>query len=234
MNGNDVIAAIKRKLRLRTDQNLSARIGISVPAIQQWKHRKKVTPRQFAEMVHRASLAGASNLQANAICPIVEFFRINKCSSRGGAGFEVFAEKDGKDKNGNTVIHPYRNGLKEELKKHFGVYVFFDSRGQAIYAGKARQQKLWKEINLAFNRDRGEVQKIKRVKHPQRRQAYRTSDEQARQISDNLVSLHEIAAYFSAYQVVNGMIDDLESLLVRSFANDLLNIRMERFARHRN
>jgi hypothetical protein len=78
------------------------------------------------------------------------------------------------------------------------------------------------------------VQKIKRVNHPQRRQAYRTSDQQARQITDNLVSLHDIAAYFSAYQVVDGMIDDLESLLVRSFANDLLNIRMERFTRHRN
>ncbi len=234
MKGNDVITAIKRKLRLRTDQKLSERIGISVPAIQLWKNRTKVTARQFAEMVHRASLAGANNLQTNAICPIVEFFRIDKCSSRGGAGFEVFTEKDGNDRHGDPIIHPYRNGLKEELKKHFGVYVFFDSRGQAIYTGKARQQKLWKEINLAFNRDRGEVQKIKRVNHPQRRQAYRTSDQQARQITDNLVSLHDIAAYFSAYQVVDGMIDDLESLLVRSFANDLLNIRMERFTRHRN
>lgn len=234
MNGNDVITAIKRKLRLRTDQKLSDRIGISIPTIQLWKHRKTVTSRQFAEMVQRANLAGASNLQANAICPIVEFFRIDKCSSRGGAGFDVFSEKDRNDNDGNPTIHPYRNGLKEELKKHFGVYVFFDSRGQAIYAGKARQQKLWKEINLAFNRDRGEVQRIKRVNHPKRRQAYRTSNEQARQITDNLVSLDEIAAYFSAYQVVDVMIDDLESLLVRSFANDLLNIRMERFTRHRS
>lgn len=234
MNGNDVINALKRKLRVRTDQNLSDRVGIAMPTIQVWKNRRAVTPRQIAELVQRANNAGANNLQSDAIRPIVEFFHIDKCKSRGGAGFEVFTEKDGNDKNGKPIIHPYRNGLKEELKKHFGVYVFFDSRGQAIYAGKARQQKLWKEINSAFNRDRGEVQTIKRVNHPQRRQAYRTSDQQARQITDNLVSLHDIAAYFSAYQVVVGMIDDLESLLVRSFANDLLNIRMERFTCHRN
>jgi hypothetical protein len=233
MTGNEVISALKNKLGVRTDQNLSARIGMSVPSIGQWKVRRNVTPRQFAEVVSRANVTGAKNLQSNAIRPVVEFFRIEKCSSRRGAKFEVFDTKDGVDNAGQPRTHPYREGLKTELKDHFGVYVFFDSRGQAIYVGKARLQKLWKEINLAFNRDRGEVQKIKRVTHPKRRQIYRTSDEQARQITDNLVPLHDIAVYFSAYQVTDGMIDDLEALLVRSFANDLLNIRMERFTRNR-
>ena len=39
-----------------------------------------------------------------------------------------------------------------------------------------------------------------------------------------------MASYFSAYKVDDGMIGDVEALLVRSFANDLLNIRMERSA----
>ena len=45
--------------------------------------------------------------------------------------------------------------------------------------------------------------------------------------------LHDLATYFSAYEVADVMIDDLEALMVRSFANDLLNIRMERFRRDR-
>ncbi len=127
------------------------------------------------------------------------------------------------------MTDPYRIGLKDELSEHHGVYIFFDSRGQAIYTGKARRQTLWKEINLAFNRRRGDVQKMKRVRHPERKQDYRTSDEKARQITEHVVSLHELAAYFSAYRVEDSMIDDLEALLVRSFANDLLNKKMENF-----
>jgi hypothetical protein len=138
----------------------------------------------------------------------------------------VFSAKD--DSGGD---HPYRAGLKDELLEHHGVYVFFDSRGQAIYTGKARRLSLWKEINSAYNRQRGDVQRIKRVNHPTRRQEYRTSEEKARQIRDIAVPLHEIASYFSAYHVADSMINDLEALLVRSFANDLLNVRMERFVR---
>jgi hypothetical protein len=111
--------------------------------------------------------------------------------------------------------------------------VFFDSRGQAIYTGKARRQNLWKEMNLAFNRNRGEIQKIKRVHHPTRKQSYRTSDEKARQIRDSFVPLHELARYFSAYQIADTMINELEAMLVRSFANDLLNQRMERFGQQK-
>jgi hypothetical protein len=41
--------------------------------------------------------------------------------------------------------------------------------------------------------------------------------------------LYDLADYFSAYSVDDGMINDLEALLVRGFANDLLNVKMERF-----
>lgn len=88
-------------------------------------------------------------------------------------------------------------------------------------------------MNGAFNRERGAVQTIKRVRHPNRKVEYRTSDEKARQIVDQQVPLWDLAVYFSAYDAADGMIEDVEALLVRSFANNLLNIRMERFARHR-
>lgn len=223
MKGSQVIAALKKKLKVRTDDRLAKRLGMSLPSIQLWKRRVKLTPRQLAELVYRTGRAGAKNFQMNAIRPVVEFFPIEKQKSAHGANYQIFDSED----------HLYKNGLKAELDQYYGVYIFFDSRGQAIYAGKARKQKLWKEINLAFNRDRGKVQKIKRVRHPTRQQEYRTSDEKARQIADHVVPLYEIASYFSAYRVLDGMIDDLEALLVRSFANNLLNIKMERFARSR-
>jgi hypothetical protein len=84
-------------------------------------------------------------------------------------------------------------------------------------------------MNLAFNRNRKDVQEIMRVKHPERNQAFKTSDEKRRQIRPHAVALHQIASYVSAYKVADGMINELEAMLVRSFANDLLNVRMEHF-----
>ena len=43
------------------------------------------------------------------------------------------------------------------------------------------------------------------------------------------MALADIAAYFSAYEVAPGMIDVIETLLIRAFANDLLNKKMETF-----
>lgn len=227
-------AAVIRQLQGHFDasslSSLAKKVGVTNQAIQNWKNREVVTARQVAGLARSASRAGAVDLQTNAIRPLVEFFRIDKCDSPQKAKFELFSAKE----NGHAKVeHPYRAGLKRELAKHVGVYVFFDSRGQAIYAGKARRQTLWTELNLAYNRDRGRVQNIMRVRHPENRVKYRTSEEKARQIQEAVVPLHELAAYFSAYQVADSMIEDLEALLVRSFANDLLNIRMEKFTRQR-
>lgn len=217
MKGDTLVTALKKKFRVKTDAALAKHLGISHPGVQTWKHRGEVTYRQLAGLVHSASF------QSNAIRPVVEFFRIERSDSPQGASYEVFSDTE------NNQPHPYRSGLKEELLRHHGVYIFFDSRGQAIYVGKTGRQSLWKEINSAFNRNRGDVQMIRRVRHPRRRQAFRTTEEQSRRILRDVVPLHELAVYFSAYQVVDAMINDLESLLVRSFANDLLNVRMENF-----
>jgi hypothetical protein len=215
MTGAALISSLKKKFRVSTDAAVAKHLGISLPAVQLWKGRKVVTPRQVASLVHKASF------QSNIIRPIVEFFPIEKVETKRGASYETFSIYDD-----NDLEHPYRSGLKDELLGHHGVYVFFDSRGQVIYAGKARRQSLWKELNLAFNRDRGEVQSIYRVTHPINKVPYQRKP---RQIVSQPVALHELAAYFSAYQVPDAMINDLESMLVRSFANDLLNIRMEKF-----
>ena len=54
-----------------------------------------------------------------------------------------------------------------------------------------------------------------------------------RQPKDTQLELFEMAHYFSAYNINYGMIDELEALMVRGFANDLLNVRMETFAHSR-
>jgi hypothetical protein len=227
MKGSSFIFALRKKFKVSTDRVLADRLGITAQAIQNWKNRKTVTVRQLAGLVYRAGRAGASHLQASAIRPLVEFFIIDRCESKQRANYELFStQKDG-------ITHPYFEGLRKELEDHHGIFVFFDSRGQAIYTGKARRQNLWKEMNLAFNRERGEIQKIKRVNHPTRKQSYRTSDEKARQITDREIPLYELARYFSAYQVADGLISEVEAMLVRSFANDLLNKRMERFSQQK-
>jgi len=217
MKGDALITALKRKFRVSTDFTLAKHLGISIPTIQNWKKCSRVTALQVAGLAHKASF------QSNVIRPIIEFYPITKCETRQRAGFEVFSTIED-----DRAEHPYRAGLKQELVAHHGVYIFFDSRGQAIYAGKAKRQSLWKETNSAFNRDRRDVQKIRRVGHPNRRQAY-TND--PRRIIGVAVPLHELARYFSAYHVPDVMINTLEAMLVRSFANDLLNVRMEKFSR---
>lgn len=228
MRGNEVISELKKKFRVSTDKALGETLGISNPAIHNWKKRPKCTLRQIAGLVHSASKAGAVRFRKNVVRPLVEFFEIDLCDSKHRVKYELF---DIHDEHGRS--HSYHLGLKEELNAHHGVYLFFDSRGQAIYVGKARRQSLWKEMNLVLNRERRQLQTIKRVNHPGRKLKYRTSDEKSRQIVDQQVPLWAIAAYFSAYEVADEMIEDVEALLVRSFANNLLNKRMERFARHR-
>ena len=59
---------------------------------------------------------------------------------------------------------------------------------------------------------------------------YRTSEEVKRRIWSQPIKLHDLACYFSAYEFrPKGVIGMFEALIIRAFANDLLNIRMESF-----
>jgi hypothetical protein len=87
-----------------------------------------------------------------------------------------------------------------------------------------------KELKNAYNRERGDVQSIYRVTHPNNNYHFKSSEEKSRQIRRLSVPIFELAAYFSAYEVEKDLINKLEALLVRAFANDLLNVRMERLA----
>lgn len=228
MKGLDLIESLSKRMERElgkkpTDRAMAARLGMTVQSLARWEARADVTPDQVASLLLRVEAAAVQRSQSSALRPIVEFFELEPTQVGTGDNYCIFqAKADG-------VEHPYLSGLKQQLDSHHGIYIFHDSRGRALYAGKAQKQSLWKEINSVFNRDR-QLQTIRRVNHPERRQDFRTSDEIRRQIRTRNVRLHELATYVSAYAVPDGMIGDLESLLIRAFANDLLNKRMENFS----
>jgi hypothetical protein len=90
-------------------------------------------------------------------------------------------------------------------------------------------------MNLAYNRNRGEVQQITRVDYYNHAEdeEFLPAYEQPATLKLTYVQLHEMASYFSAYKVADEMIDDIEALLIRGFANNLLNQKIERFTHAR-
>jgi hypothetical protein len=153
--------------------------------------------------------------------PIVEYLPIVKTPSKSGKALEILSVKslDGKDSI-------YLNTIKEDLMNNAGIYVFYDSIGRAIYVGRATKMKLWAEACNAFNRDRKNHQLIWGVNHP-------TSNVKKvinnRKIVQQPVVLHEISHYFSAYKIAEEHINTLEAFLIRAFANNLMNKRIENF-----
>jgi DNA-binding transcriptional regulator YdaS (Cro superfamily) len=219
--GDELIEQVKRKLRADSYKQLAQMLGITQVNLHTWRGRKALTTRQIANLVHAAKESATDEAHASAIRPIVEFLPIQRGE---GAGRQHFLQVDRR----RGQAHPYQEGLRRELESSHGVYIFFDSRGRALYAGKAKLKNLYSEMISAFNRNR-DVQNIWRVKHPERRVAYRRAEDKSRQIRRQSVKLHHLAAYVSAYEVSEGLIDELESLLIRSFPNDLMNTRMEKF-----
>jgi hypothetical protein len=151
------------------------------------------------------------------ISPIVEYLPISH--SEKGTNWELFSDaaEDG------TSIH-YLSEIKALMEEKHGIYIFYDSLGRAIYVGKAEKQSLWKEANLAFNRDRGANQTMWLVNHPEKNVSKVI---RRRKIVQTPIQLNYIAAYFSAYDIENERISSMEAFLIRAFANNLMNKRIE-------
>lgn len=222
MNSEELISELKRKHKLKTNREIANYLGMSEPNLSIWRKKNtQLSARQIANAISGANDAAIKKSHDDIIRPIVEFFPIEPIESRGGAKFELFPTR--KDDN------PLHRGLRTQLDQSKGIYVFYDTRGRAIYAGKAKRQSLWREMKSAFNRDR-DTQKVYRVRHPERRQKFVPAFELSRQPIPTQLQLNDLAAYFSAYEIELDMIENLEALIVRAFANDLLNARMERFS----
>jgi hypothetical protein len=193
-------------------------------AVWNWgRSKRSITPLQVANIVSSAMKSERRGAESEVITPIVEFLDLEPDWSASGSTMELFAPEAVKN-------HPYLRGLKDSLNSNHGVYVFYDSRGRALYAGKALHTTLWAELKSAFNRKRA-IQRIRRVRHPRNRVEFRDYNEKKRQIYLTQIELYELAKYLSVYVVPGNLINTLEALLVRGFANDLSNVRMENFVR---
>jgi hypothetical protein len=225
MRAEDLIQELKRKLGVDTYRAIARFLGMSEIALANWRKMKQpLTPRRVANAIVAARQRAVREAQGRTIRPIVEFFPLDVVESAQGVKYELFPT--GGDAN------PLHRGLRDQLKLAKGIYIFYDSRGRALYVGQAKGQSLWNEMKNAFNRDRA-TQRVYRVRHPQRRQEFVPAYEQHRQVRGKQLRLNDLAAFCSVYEVDVGMIDELEALLVRSFANDLLNKKMERFTNGR-
>lgn len=228
MKGSDLVDRLAASLatpssRPLTDNELAVKLDVVPMTIRNWRLTKEVKASAVARMVVRACDKAQANAEQEALRPIVEFFPLDVSTRRKRS--ELFVVRPTGDKDD----HPYRVGLRNKLQASHGVYLFYDSRGRALYSGKADKTNLWSEMNSALNRARDDVQQVKRVRHPKSRKAFGLSSETTRQITPQTVKLSDIAAYVSAYEVSKRLIGTMESLLIRSFANDLLNVKMERF-----
>ena len=223
MNGKELVDRLKGKLGVESDSNLADLLGVTQQTLIRWKNEKPgVQPKHVANAIHKAIRTAEKTAHIEAISPIVEYFRLEPYRSARNSRYQLFPTKS------RDGFHPLNDGLREVLEAVHGIYVFHDTRGRALYVGKAKQQSLWQEMNLAFNRER-ETQKVYRVEHPRRRQKFVSAAEKLRQPVSLKVPLYELAAYLSVYKVYPDMIDGVEALIIRAFANDLLNVKMERF-----
>ena len=93
--------------------------------------------------------------------------------------------------------------FRRELEGHKGLYLFYDSAGKVIYLGKS-ERCLYVEIKQRLNAEAN-------------RPFYGPTKQPNPRMGD-------IANYISAYEVtVPKAIKNLESFLLRSFANDIMN-----------
>ena len=225
MDGTILITELTKRLDERgengkiSDTVLARYLGITPATLASFKG-KELTARQICNVIDSYAQARVAELVDKSVEPIIEFLQLVPCQTTTRKSWQLFSTL----RNGKP--NRYLKALRERLEGSHGIYVFHDSRGRAMYVGKAQQLTLWTEMNNAFNRDRKEVQNIKRVTHPISQGGYAARE---RQIVKRPVALHAMASYVSAYEVPDELISKFEALLVRSFANDLSNVRMEHF-----
>ena len=209
MDTQVLLDKLKRKFNLSSNEELAEQTGIALSSIKTWQNRGELSETIVANLIHKAVQTGGEIALKNGIVPIVEFYPINRTPSKQGAKWEILS---GFQENEDE----YEMEIKNELLENHGIYLFYSSTGHVIYAGKAKDQTLWKEMKDVFNRDR-----IAQT-------AYLVDHSKDGNIKERQVRLHEIAHYFSAYCVTDALINNLEAFLIRALPNDLTNTRMEK------
>ena len=210
-----VVREILKKIKAKkTNKELAFSLGVDPSEINNWLNgnvkRASTVERIIGSIVKSAKRQAISN----SYSAIPELKHLKGILSKRGGKYDMRIGDDEKE----------CKEIEKELKKEFGgIYIFYDSLGKAIYAGKTERKdrkngklynnSLWDEMKSAYNRKRPNAQTIvKCTKGILSKQNY---------------FLYETACYVSAYKVDELAIRDFEALIIRSFPNDLTNVRME-------
>lgn len=221
MNSKELVDELRRRFGEPNNRHLAQHLGISYETISKWSNTPvTLTVKQVCNLLEKAKMAGIREAHLSSIRPIVEYYPIDASESKLGASWEMF--------NSDVSGNKRQEKLKAVLKSTNGVYVFYDSRGTPLYVGKAKDQCLWDEMKSAFNRDR-KTQKIRTVLHPENGSGFSPAYDSPRKIEWKHLQLCQLATYFSAYEAHPDMINRVEALLIRAFANSIMNARMETF-----
>lgn len=220
MLATDFFTELRARHGFTSDAQVARLLGLTSGRVSQMRNRDhELTPRQMVSYIERAQRSAEVAAIADAVRPLVEMYPLEPVASRGQAKWELLP---------TSRVHSRFIAMREALENVRGVYVFFDSNGRAVYVGKTERQNLWKEMTSAYNRERQSHQAFF-VQHPTTGKTFSPAWQTPRQPRKRLVRLHEVAHYFSAYEVAAELIPSLEALLVRTFCNTLSNKKMERF-----
>lgn len=213
INGFYLIEELIKGFGVKNKNQLSKKLGIAYPTIDKYS-KQRLTSKKIFDILRKSA---ASNSRMS-IKPIIEFYPLGRELSKSGKYYDVL--DCGKERNAK---------IKEVVESLRGVYIFYNSQGDAIYVGKAVKQNLWKEIRSAFNRTR-EAQTIYRTNYPTTGKTFQELyKEKNRKIRKHNLKLHDLAAYISVYEVEKSLISHLEAALIRIFPNQIMNSRVEAF-----
>ena len=129
---------------LKTDRDIANYLGTKPAQMSKWlMENKTLTNLEMERLIERTRKAATDEALSVAISPIVEFFPIEPVESKQRMKWELFATR-------KDASLPAR-GLRKELEKAKGIYIFYDTRGRALYAGKTTRRTLLAEMKSAFN-----------------------------------------------------------------------------------
>jgi transcriptional regulator with XRE-family HTH domain len=171
-------------------QDLARRLGVSPAAVSSWLTGKS---EPNAKSIGKLLDLHADHRASALFAPLVEFASIHP--DRVGAGWRLAPDEVAR--------------LEPQLHQRKGIYVFYDSAGEAAYLGKSARD-LWQEAR-------------RRLSAEANRPFYTPDKGASRKLGD-------IARFLSAYEVtVPAAIANVETFMLRAFANDLMNRNSGKF-----
>lgn len=210
-----------REFECDTQKQLADVLGVVQPTINGWKRTDELNPmvvaramRKLAERAEEEAEDLRDQLRArqvaHSISALVEYAPIAAWNKPGNQIVQIKAA-DGYG----------RLDIRNTLENKRGIYIFYSSMCSPIYVGKAKETKLWDECTSAFNRDlKGD---LSRVNHPD---GVRKPPKQLK-LGRYPARVYEVASYLSAYEIDKALVDKVEALMIRSFINQLANVKIE-------